>query len=201
MTEDEARVWIEARFPEHVVALERMVALVLAENEQQNLIAPSTTAMVWSRHMVDSLQLIHWANEQGTWLDVGTGGGFPGLAIAVVRCEPMILVEPRRRRAEFLTKASELLGLSHVTVLQAKVEAVRARADIISARAVAPVATLVEATRHVALPSTRWLLPRGRFEPEEQAALAARGIMFHVEHSATEAGSRIVVIQNGSKAA
>lgn len=197
MTEDDARVWIEARYPDALPVLEQMVALILAESGRQNLIAPSTVDSVWGRHVVDSLQLagLAGADHGRTWLDIGTGGGFPGLVVAAIWNGPMILVEPRRRRADFLQSASRELGLRNVTVRQAKIEAVCDRATILSARAVAPVATLVEASRDVALPGARWLLPRGRMDANDEAVLAAQGIMFHVEHSVTEQGSGIVVIR------
>lgn len=197
MTEDEARDWIVAHYPEALPLLEKMVALILSESERQNLIAPSTVGRVWGRHVVDSLQLaqIAGAGRERTWLDIGTGGGFPGLVVAAVWDGPVILVEPRRRRAEFLTDAAAELGLGKVGVRQAKIEAIRERAHILSARAVAPVATLVEASRGVACPGARWLLPRGRMDATDEAVLSAQGIMFHVEHSVTEEGSRIVVIR------
>jgi 16S rRNA (guanine527-N7)-methyltransferase len=174
-----------------------MVALILEEGERQNLIAPSTIGSIWGRHVVDSLQLVQiaGASEGRTWLDIGTGGGFPGLVVAAVWDGPVILVEPRRRRAEFLEVAAAELGLDNVTVRQVKIEAVRDRAHVFSARAVAPVATLVEASRGVAWPGARWLLPRGRMDATDEAVLAAQGIVFHVEHSVTEEGSRIVVIR------
>lgn len=197
MTEGEARAWIADRYPERLTLIERMVAMILAENERQNLISPSTVDRVWSRHVVDSLQLVSLAGEGSgrTWLDIGTGGGFPGLVVAAVWDGPVVLVEPRRRRAEFLTAIAAALELDQVVVRQAKVEKVGHQAHILSARAVAPVAALVEGSRSVALPGARWLLPRGRMDATDEAVLTAQGIMFHVEHSVTEEGSRIVVIR------
>lgn len=197
MTEAEARAWVTVKYPKQEALIERMVAMILAENERQNLISPSTVERVWSRHVVDSLQLVPLAEEANgrTWLDIGTGGGFPGLVVAAVWNGPIILVEPRRRRAEFLAETATALGLDQVVVRQAKVEKVRDQAHIFSARAVAPVAALVEGSRHVALPGARWLLPRGRMDSTDEAVLTAQGIMFHVEHSVTEEGSRVVVIR------
>jgi 16S rRNA (guanine527-N7)-methyltransferase len=196
VTEDEARDWIADRFdPEQRVRIERFAAMVMEESERQNLIAPSTLASFWTRHMVDSLQLIDLAPADGAWVDIGTGGGFPGLAIACVRETAVHLVEPRKKRATFLQHAADVLGLPHVVVHAAKVEAVTARAKLISARAVASIPALVEAARHVASRDTIWLLPRGRIASDELAALQQHARVFHVEQSITDPDSKIVVLR------
>lgn len=84
MTEEEARSWARASFG---VSCETRLAefgtLIVEENLRQNLIAPSTIDQLWSRHIVDSAQLLAFVgSERGPWLDIGTGGGFPGLVIA-----------------------------------------------------------------------------------------------------------------------
>jgi 16S rRNA (guanine527-N7)-methyltransferase len=191
----DARQWVEERWPEALPVLDRLADLVTHENTRQNLIAPSTVPAIWSRHILDSLQLVPLAPDQGSWLDIGTGGGFPGLVVAAVRRQPTLLVEPRRRRAEFLTGAAAELGLDHVTVHAAKVESVEARAEIVSARAVASVAALVEAACHVASRDTLWLLPRGRFDPAELEPLRERRPVFHVEQSLTDPASAILVLR------
>ena len=196
MTEEEARGWVGERFDVQAVAkLERMAVMVAEETERQNLIAPSTVPNIWSRHMVDSLQLVDLAPADGVWVDIGTGGGFPGLAVAIVRDTAVHLVEPRRKRATFLAEAAAALGLPHVTVHASKVETVSIRAKTISARAVASVAALVEAARHVASRDTVWLLPRGHVSPEELAGLPQHARVFHVEQSLTDPDSQIVVLR------
>lgn len=196
MTEEEARGWTAGRFsPEQAARLDRFAALVAEETERQNLIAPSTLLTIWARHMVDSLQLVDMAPADGAWLDVGTGGGFPGLVIACVRDTGVHLVEPRKKRAAFLEHAADVLGLPHVTVHASKVENVNERARVVSARAVASIAALVEAARHVASRDTVWLLPRGRLSPDETAGLGQHARMFHVEQSITDPDSRIVTLR------
>ncbi|WP_375427610.1 16S rRNA (guanine(527)-N(7))-methyltransferase RsmG [uncultured Sphingomonas sp.] len=199
MSEDEARAWVVERFgPDASGKLERLTAIVIEEAAGQNLIAPSTVASIWSRHVVDSLQLVDFAPTDGAWLDIGTGGGFPGLAVAVVRDTAVHLVEPRRRRAAFLEAAAAVMGLPHVVVHASRVEQVAARAGTISARAVGPIAALVKAARHVASRDTVWLLPRGRIGSEELAALPQYARVFHVEQSLTDSDSQIVVLRGVS---
>ena len=95
MTEDEARHWLRERFGEAGEArMDILAGLVAGEAVSQNLIAPSTLATMWSRHIVDSAQLIGLAADtEGDWLDIGTGAGFPGLVIAALTDRAVTLVE------------------------------------------------------------------------------------------------------------
>lgn len=195
MTEDEARAWVATRFDAAANRrLDRLAAIVVAESERQNLISKSTLDQIWARHIVDSLQLVSYAPE-GVWLDVGTGAGFPGLAVAAVEPERvMILAEPRRLRADYLRHAANELGLSNVSVVTAKVEAVREKASVISARAVSRIAALLGSATQCANDKTVWLLPKGRNADEEvaEARRTWHGV-FHVEQSLTSPDSSIVI--------
>jgi len=195
VTEDEARTWAGARFDSAAMArLDRLAAIVTVESERQNLVARSTLDSIWGRHIVDSLQLVALGPE-GVWLDIGTGAGFPGLAVAAVEPERrMILVEPRRLRADYLSAVAAALGLTNVSVKATKVEAVRDKAKVISARAVSRIAALFESAHRCADKETIWLLPKGRNADEEvaEARRAWHGV-FHVEQSITSPDSAIVV--------
>lgn len=200
MTEAEAKKWISQTFgSEAADDIARFLAIVIAENERQNLIASSTIEKIWTRHAVDSAQLVTFAPVPGAWLDVGTGGGFPGMVVALLRpTDFTIMVEPRRRRADFLRHCAAILNVAHrVEVLAAKVEHVEREAAVISARAVSSIEKLLHATAHCATPSTRWVLPRGRIEPDRMA-LDERypDKMFHMEHSLTDEKSIILVVEN-----
>ena len=196
MTEDEAREWAVARFDAEAIArLDHLAAIVTVESDQQNLIARSTLATIWSRHIVDSLQLAALAPDSGDWLDIGTGAGFPGLALAATQPQRrFILVEPRRLRADFLREAAASLGLPAVDVVTGKVENVRQQVAVISARAVAQVASVIASASQCASNETLWLLPKGRSAREEVARAKQRWHgMFHVEQSITDPESSIVI--------
>ena len=198
MTEEQARDWVVQRFGEEAAErIDYFLNLVIVENDQQNLIAPSTIATIWARHALDSVQLIPLADRaDGQWVDIGTGGGFPGMVVALAWPGRMALVEPRKRRADFLRDCAERLGIAdRVSVHASKIEAVDVKADVISARAVATVENLLRAAAHCGKQDTRWLLPRGRLDEREIKTLKRQWrFVFHVEHSITSAESSIVIL-------
>ncbi len=198
MTEEQARDWVVQRYGEEAAErIDYFLNLVIVENDQQNLIAPSTIATIWARHALDSVQLIPLADRvDGQWVDIGTGGGFPGMVVALAWPGRMALVEPRKRRADFLRECAERLGVAdRVTVHASKIEAVDVKADVISARAVATVENLLRAAAQCGKQETRWLLPRGRLDEREIKTLKRQWrFVFHVEHSITSAESSIVIL-------
>jgi 16S rRNA (guanine527-N7)-methyltransferase len=147
--------------------LSRFVAMVLAENERQNLVAKSTVAEFTERHVADALQLIDLASANARWCDVGSGAGLPGLVIAIATGAPMALIEPRKLRAEFLRHCVAELGLERVQVHASKAERVSGSFDVITARAVADTSALFAMTAHLANSRTRWILPKGRSAKKE----------------------------------
>jgi len=203
MTEDEARHWLRERFGELGEArMDILAGLVAGEAVSQNLVAPSTLATMWSRHIVDSAQLVGFAAEvEGDWLDIGTGAGFPGLVVAALTDRAVTLVEPRRRRAAFLADAAETLGIANqVTVIAAKVEGVTMSAAVISARAVSALALLFGSAIQCSRRKTLWILPKGQSAREEIATAQQtwHGV-FHVEHSVTDPNSLIVLAKGVSR--
>ena len=175
--------------------LERYAALLVAENARQNLIARSTEATIWSRHLLDSLQLARFARDADrSWLDVGSGAGLPGLVMATLGRWRVTLVEPRRRRAEFLNFVVEQLGLCGVVVLAKDAQEVRERHDLVSARAVASVDRLLELTRGCSNDRTRFVFPKGRSAANDMDLVRRRWHgLFHVEQSLTDAEAGIVI--------
>jgi len=178
--------------------LRALVQLLIAENEQQNLVARGSLASVWQRHIVDSAQLLHVSREtgEGAWLDLGTGAGFPGLVIAALQpWRKVTLVDSRRLRTEWLARAAAALGLDAVEVILARVEDLPTRTfDVISARAFAPLDRLLGLSARFSTPQTLWLLPKGAKASHELTELdKAWRHTFHVEHSLTDSAAGILV--------
>jgi 16S rRNA (guanine527-N7)-methyltransferase len=117
----------------------------------------------------------------------------PGIVVACLVGGPVVLIEPRRLRAEFLGDVVHRLGLN-ATVFDSKAESVRGQFDVITARAVAPLGKLFGISQHLSTRKTVWALPRGRSAHSElaEAEHAWQGV-FHVEQSVTDADSYIVV--------
>lgn len=205
MTEEEARAWLGATFdvPRGTWdRLERYVALLLEESERQNLISESTKSQIWSRHIVDSAQLIPLAGAAGgQWIDLGSGPGLPGIVVAILSEWQVLMVESRRLRANFLEGAVSALGLSAQTSCT-RVELVKIErpAAVISARAFAPLPRLFATAAHLGGPETLWVLPKGRnWQNELASAREAWQAAFHVEQSITDADSAIVVARGLKK--
>lgn len=197
MTEAEARRWVADRFGvscENEVA--RFAERVIDESGNQNLVSKDSLSSLWCRHIVDSAQLLLLAPKpNGLWVDIGTGAGFPGMIVALLSDWRVILVEPRRRRADFLAESVRALSIgARVEVTTARVETIAARADVISARAVAALPELLAMAAHLSTDLTHWVLPKGSRAREEveQARRSWHGV-FHVEQSITDPRSFIVV--------
>lgn len=178
--------------------LERLVlyeSLVRAENERQNLVSRGTLEDFWQRHIADSAQLVRYEPASGgSWVDIGSGAGLPGIVVACLVEGSVTLIEPRRLRADFLHKVVEALGLS-AQVLCMSVARATGRYDVITARAVAPLAEMLKLSLHLSTRKTTWVLPKGRnAETEVAAARRTWQGRFHVERSVTDAESGIVVV-------
>ena len=200
MTEDEAKGWIRERFGvSRETRLAQFGEILRDEATRQNLISAGSFEQLWARHFVDSAQLIEPTSEAGdrAWIDVGTGAGMPGLVVAILVDRPVVLVEPRAKRADFLYRAAALLNISrNTTVEHRRIETYRPAqpAAVVSARAVSELSALIASTIHCTDLSTVWLLPKGRAaQSEVEAARAKWQGLFHVEPSITQADSGIVI--------
>ncbi len=204
VTEEEARTYVAGLTDAAGMArLETFAALVLEENQQQNLIAKATEPHLWQRHIADSAQLTQivsretfGANAGGPWLDLGSGPGFPGLVIAALHPNmPVVLVESRARRVEFLERVIAALDLQKCRVEGQRLERVTPfAARAISARAFAPLGKLLELSAPFSTKATAYVLPKGRSAAQELESLKPSiRTMFHVKHSLTDPDAGIIV--------
>jgi 16S rRNA (guanine527-N7)-methyltransferase len=185
--------------PAGLERLERFAVLLAAENQRQNLVSAASLESIWQRHFADSLQLLdHVPRETGPWLDLGSGAGFPGLALAIARPDAeMVLVESRKRRVEWLLQAVAALGLGNCRVIGTRLENVETRpVAVITARAFAPLGKLLALSARFSTQATVWLLPKGRSAAQELSEQPKTiQSMFHVEQSQTDPGGGILVGQ------
>jgi 16S rRNA (guanine527-N7)-methyltransferase len=196
--EDAARAFCAQRAD--AVGMERLArfaALLAEENDRQNLVSAASLQMVWQRHFADSLQLLdHVPRETGPWLDLGSGAGIPGLALACALPDvSILLVESRKRRVDWLIRAAEALELRECRIVGAKLETVETvPVRVITARAFAPLGKLLQLSARFSTRDTTWLLPKGRSAAQELAEQPA-GVraMFHVEQSQTDPEGGILI--------
>jgi 16S rRNA (guanine527-N7)-methyltransferase len=134
---------------ETLARLERFVALLFEWQAKTNLVASSELNRIWTRHIADSLQLLPLAPPARTWLDFGSGGGFPAIPIACALADEaaakLHLVESNAKKAAFLREAVRLTG-SRAVVHQKRIEdcgdGFGDKVDVVSARALAPLTML-----------------------------------------------------------
>jgi 16S rRNA (guanine527-N7)-methyltransferase len=206
MNESEAQAWLVDSLGvsrETLGRLDHLRTLVIAESANQNLISAATIPHFWVRHIVDSAQLLPLAQEAqpGAWLDLGTGAGFPGMVIAILSERPILLVESRRKRFEFLREMALALKLPHVSVHGGRLETLETRiVSVISARAFAPLPKLLDLAARFSRNETLWLLPKGQSAQDELALIDKiwHG-KFYVNRSITDENAAILVGQGVSR--
>ena len=147
--------------------------LLLKWNKTYNLTALRDPEQAISHHLLDSLAILPHVAE-GALLDVGSGGGLPGIPLAIARPQLSVrMVDTVQKKATFLQQAAIQLGLKNVAVDHARVEEMSGQYAQISSRAFAELKLFVELTRHLLLPGGRWLAMKGMRPDEEIATLPA----------------------------
>ena len=182
--------------------LHAFVALLNKWNPAINLVSKSTLPNVWSRHIVDSLQVFRLATGAKSWADLGTGGGFPGLVAAIVAIEEspgakFTLVESDQRKSAFLRTAVRETG-ANAQVLAVRIEqASPQNADIVSARALADISELLEYTQRHLHPDGTALLQKGaKWQKEIETARDQWQFDLEPITSVTEPEAVILKIRN-----
>lgn len=184
--------------------LERFVALVLQWQLTTQLIASSTVPRLWSRHIADSLQLLHPAPSAAcTWVDLGSGGGFPGLVLACALADKpgvaVHLVESNAKKAAFLREAARVTGapaVVHHMRIEKFAEVFEGRAEVITARALAPLPELLDYCAPLWTTGTQALLLKGQ---DVGVELTEATRYWNMEHtlapSRTDPKARIVIVR------
>lgn len=181
---------------ETIRQLESFSRHVLDHAQRQNLIAHSTMETFWNRHLLDSLQLLRHIRPGAIVCDVGSGAGLPGIVLAIASSNPVTLIEPRRKRADFLSHIVSELRLANAQVICRKVERVSDKFDCVTARAVARLDALLGMTVHLAHRGTRFVLPKGRTAKSElEEALRNWQAEVEVVASVTDPEAGILILE------
>lgn len=186
--------------------LELFAALLMKWNPKINLVSRASLDDLWSRHILDSVQVfrLHSGGFKN-WVDLGSGGGFPGLVIAILSAETselgkITLVEGDQRKAVFLRTVLRETGIS-ANVISERIEKISPLgSDVLSARALADLSLLFEfAERHLS-PYGTALFPKGRnWKKELQNARSSWNFDYEYIPSLTDSESAILKIKGLSR--
>lgn len=179
-------------------ALAIYASLIRKWNPAINLVAPSTLDSIEERHIGDCLRLVDAsASASGSWVDLGSGGGLPGLVVAICRRDlPVRLIESDRRKGSFLRNAIRELCLENCSVVTGRIEDINPlNADLVSARALAPLPLLLSYVhRHMASGGRAWLMKGRNWKDELQASRSDWRFEVNAHPSATDPDAAILEI-------
>lgn len=153
--------------------LARHLDLLRRWQKRINLVGPATLADPWRRHMLDSAQLAPLVPAGARLADLGSGAGFPGLVLAVLRGGPVHLIESDARKAAFLGEAVRATA-APAEVHNARAESLGLKADVVTARACAPLDRLIGLALPLLAPGGVCLFLKGARAGEELEAARAR---------------------------
>jgi len=190
--------------PQTLAQLDALVDLLLESSDRQNLISRSSRGSIWTRHVADSLQLLALAPNARIWIDLGSGAGFPGLVIACAlhgRAGARVhLVESTGKKASFLREAANHLGVPaivHNVRIEDFVKNFKETADVVAARALAPLDRLLVLAEPLLKKPVLGLFPKGQdVDAELTQASKYWNIDMELVPSKTSPQGRIVVIKD-----
>jgi 16S rRNA (guanine527-N7)-methyltransferase len=183
--------------------LDRFVDVLLRWQQRINLIAPSTEASLWIRHIADSLQLLRLAPEARVWADLGSGGGFPGMVIACALADmPDVrihLVETNIKKIAFLREAVRTTGVPavvHAARIEDFVASPPGAMDAVVARALAPLPKLLGLASPLLKSGAVGLFPKGQdLAAELTEASKSWNVQVSLTQSLTDPKAQIVVVR------
>jgi 16S rRNA (guanine527-N7)-methyltransferase len=183
--------------------LDRFADLLRDWQARTNLVAPSTLAKLWTRHIADSLQLLGIAPSAKTWVDLGSGAGFPGVVLACALAETpgahVHLVERNAKKAAFLREALRMTnapGTIHLADIGDVVDRIAGPVDCVTARAVAPLNQLIGLAEPVLRRGAKALFLKGQdVEAELTEATKYWTIKFQLHASRTGGHGWIVELE------
>lgn len=179
MVENEAEVSRETLIARHFPGREKEIiqyaTFLLTEGIERGLIGPQEGERIWERHIFNSLPVSTLIPSGASVIDIGSGAGLPGIPLALSRPDISVtLIEPLQRRVDFLIEA--VAGLN-ITVLRGRAQDFTITADVVTARALAPLEKLAKMTRHLIKKGGVLLAIKGESAAEE--VLSVKGAELH----------------------
>lgn len=174
--------------------------LIRKWNPRINLVAPSTLVDLQQRHIDDCLQIVDRVGvPAGHWVDIGSGGGLPGIVLAIALAEHKLaftLIESDQRKATFLRTVIRELSLDSAKILTARIEQAEPQnADYLSARALAPLPRLMAyLDRHLSPEGQAWLMKGQQWQQEVAEARKTWAFDLESFDSVTQPGAAVLKI-------
>ncbi|WBU63832.1 16S rRNA (guanine(527)-N(7))-methyltransferase RsmG [Paracoccus aerodenitrificans] len=184
------------------VLLNEYSTLIKKWNPAINLVAENSLSEIKIRHIADSAQLLDLANPtEGSWTDLGSGGGFPGMVLSILtqpRKLTVTLVESDRRKAAFLRTVRRQLGLRNLRIETCRIEALPPlKSNYLSARALASIDKLLDFTPdQLAVEGELWLLKGKQWRDEVRVAKNKWSFDYDTFESATDSESVVIRLRN-----
>ena len=195
----DAKAWFDVNVSRETFArLERYAEMLVEWNQKFNLVSASTIPTMWSRHFMDSAQLMGFApHEAKVFVDMGSGAGFPGLVLSILGAPEMHLIESTGKKVNFLRAVIDELKLK-ATVHQKRIEDVRdIKADIITARALGSLDELFRMAQNKLKTETICLFLKGRSVAEELTESQKKWkFVFDKSASISDPSGSVLVIKN-----
>ena len=183
---------------ETIEKLEHLSALITKWTKAINLIAPKSVQDLWDRHIVDSAQIYYCSPNGWTrWIDLGSGGGLPALVVAIIdqQKRSMTLIESDKRKCLFLKTARRELDLDINVINSRIIDVDIAKADIISARALAPLTDLLSHANQFLRHDGTAIFPKGvRYQEELDQASKDWNFDVNAHISQTNSDARVLEI-------
>ncbi|WP_375318851.1 16S rRNA (guanine(527)-N(7))-methyltransferase RsmG [Candidatus Tisiphia endosymbiont of Oplodontha viridula] len=177
-------------------ALKKYQSLTLKWNKTINLVSCNTEREFWVRHILDSLQLMKYINNQNIHLiDVGSGGGFPGIVLSIAGIKNVTLVESDVRKSIFLLQASKI-STNKVNVVNQRIENVKLNCDILTSRACAQLEKIFVYTQHINVRNKYLLFKGEQYQKEIEIAKKRWSFCHSMYDSETSNNSKILEISN-----
>lgn len=171
--------------------IERFAHFLATAGIERGLIGPREGEKIWERHIFNSLPVMSLIPEGSTVIDIGSGAGLPGIPLALARPDlTLTLIEPLQRRVDFLTEAVQGLG---ITVLRGRAQDFRMKADVVTARAVAPLEKLKNIGWHLVKKGGSLLAIKGENAAQESTTVAGAQL-FEIELEGLPVG-RVISLQ------
>lgn len=198
MTEFPLPEWLNVSRETH----ERLIAYchqIQKWNKTINLVSRSSVDQIWQRHLLDSAQIHRFGAVDGLWLDIGSGGGLPGIVMSILGAD-VVLVESDQRKCTFLRETARVLDLK-LRVLNDRVESLPPiGAKTLSARALAPLTTLLEYAKYHLDAAGTAVFSKGKSAAEEiDEAQKTWRFDCAISESMTDPLASVLVIKNISK--